>query len=133
MAGNKLFGVDIAAIVDKAMSASLLPATLTHITPGTRGADSTAGTQPTETTHAARGIVDEYSRGEIASTSDRTDGTMIVFGDKKILLIGDSISPTAEPESGDRIEIEGSTYSIIHVGRDPAKATYVCQSRRPSS
>lgn len=126
MAGNKLFGVDIAAIVDKAMSAGLLPVTLTHITPGTRGADSTAGTQPTETTHAARGIVDDYSRGEI-------DGTMIVFGDKKILLIGDSISPTAEPESGDRIEIEGSTYSIIHVKRDPAKATYVCQSRRPSS
>jgi hypothetical protein len=124
--GNKLFGVDIAGIIHGAMSSGLLPATLTHRTPGVRGADSTAGTQPNETTHTCRGFIDDYKKGEV-------DGTLVLVGDKKILLIGDSISPAVVPEPGDAITIEGEDYRITNpVERDPAAATYVCQGRRPS-
>ena len=123
MAGNRLFGVDIAGIVDKAISSGLLPATLHHTTPGTRTpGDPTAGVNSTELPYACRGIADDYSDHSI-------DGTIILVGDRKILLIGNSIAGGIVPQQNDGITIEGVRYTIINIKRDPAAATYLCQGR----
>lgn len=119
----KLFGVDIAAIIDGAMSSGLLPATLHSVTPGVRTpGDPTAGTNPTTADLACRGIQDDYNTNEI-------DGTLVRVGDRKILLIGNSIVGLVVPKPSDQITIEGTRYTVIRVERDPASATYLCQGR----
>lgn len=121
--GNILFGVDIASIVDGAISPGLLPATLHSITPGTRTpGDPTAGTNPTTTDHAGRGIIDDYDEKEI-------DGDVIRVGDRKILLIGNSIAGLTVPKPNDEVTIEGRRYTAVRVKRDPAAATYTIQAR----
>ena len=122
--GNKLFGVDIAKLVNQNMASGLLPAVLTKVTRGDRTSGSlTSGPEITTETYTARGFVEDYRDADI-------DGTSIKKGDRKILLLGDSIASGAVPEPGDSIYIEGRTYGIIGpVKRDPAAATYVCQGR----
>jgi len=66
--------------------------------------------------------VSDYRAGQI-------DGTLIQKGDRKVLLIAESGSAALVPSSGDRITVEGATYFIVSVGRDPAVATYPCQVR----
>lgn len=122
--GNRLFGVDIAGIIDKAMSQGLLPATLTKVTLGARTDGSlTSGKAKTETNYTCRGFIDEY-------TDKQMDGTIIKSGDRKIVLIGDSIQGGAVPDVDDFITIEGRRFQIVGpVKRDPAKAAYECQGR----
>lgn len=120
----KLFGVDIAAIIDSAMSGGLLDATLHSVTPGTRTpGDPTSGTQPTEVARSCKGMVDDYTDGQI-------DGMLVQVGDRIVLLIGNSIDGLAVPEPGDGVTIEGVRYFVVRVKRDPAAATYVCQARK---
>lgn len=100
--------------------------TLTKSTPGTRTAGAiSAGTNPTTATFTATGLVSDYKASQI-------DGTLIKQGDRQVTLFGASISNGAVPEPGDRITIDGETLTIVKggVGRDPAKATYLCQCRR---
>lgn len=127
----RLFGVDIAGEINKALGPGLLDATLTKVVAGTRtGGSLTAGTNPTTTTHTAKGFIDEYSdfqRG--GQTPGDEDNTLIQDGDRKVTLLGESIDPAAVPEAGDRVTIEGTEFRIIRVKRDPAGATYECQSR----
>lgn len=120
--GNNLFGANISGILAKALGPSFLAATLTKVTPGTRGSDLTAGTQPTSTGYAAKGIVSDYTLREI-------DGTSVLTQDKKILLLGDTIASGQVPSVGDRVTIEGKSYRVINVTRDPDAATYTCQGR----
>lgn len=120
----KLFGVDIAAIIDSAMSGGLLDATLHQTTPGTRTpGDPTGGTNPTTVDAACKGMVDDYADGEI-------DGTLVLVGDRKVLLIGNSIAGLLVPQPQDGVTIEGERYTVIRVKRDPAAATYLCQGRK---
>lgn len=119
----KLFGVDIAGEINKGMGSGLLDATLTKVTPGTRtGGSLTGGTNPTTTTHAAKGFIDDYQDTQI-------DGTIIQDGDRMVVLLGASIADSAIPTPGDRVTIEGSEFNIVRVKRDPAAATYTCQVR----
>lgn len=118
----KLFGVDIAKIANQALGKGLLPLTVTVYTPGTRTPGSlTAGTQPTSSTATGRGIIDDYDTRLI-------DGTRVQAGDRKVLILGDSIAPVV-PKPDDQVTIEGATYRIVRVARDPAAATYTCQVR----
>lgn len=124
MAGNKLFGVDIAKIVHQNMSKGLLPATLTKIVLGDRTAgDLTAGKAQTPTDYTCKGFVEDY-------TDKQMDGSIIQSGDRKIILIGDSIQSGVVPDVNDTITIEDRAYKIVGpIKRDPAKATYTCQGR----
>lgn len=100
--------------------------TLLKRTPGTRHPSAvSAGTNATEQTFAATGLVVDYRANQI-------DGTLIKAGDRKVMLFGASISGGAVPEPGNRITIDGETLTIVKdgVGRDPAKATYPCQCRK---
>lgn len=118
-----LFGLDIAAEVNNAISAAgnIAEATLVKVTPGTRTPGQlSGGTNPTRTSHAARGIRESITR--------RRPETLLQDTRAIISLLGASIAGGAIPETGDEIIIEGETFTIIGpVERDPAAALYVCQ------
>lgn len=122
--GNKLFGVDIAKLVHQNISKGLLAATLTKITLGARTSGSlTGGKAKTETAYTCRGFIEDY-------TDEQLEGSIVKKGDRKIILIGDSIESGAVPDVNDKITIESRTFQIVGpVKRDPAAATYECQGR----
>ena len=121
--GNKLFGVDISGIINQNIGPGVLAATLTKYTSGTRTTGQlTGGTNPTSEAYSCRGFIDRQA--------DRTsEGTLVDNGTVLILLVGDSISGGAiSPSTEDHIAIEGTTYAIKVIDRDPAAATYECVS-----
>jgi hypothetical protein len=122
--GNKLFGIDIAKLVHKNMSSMLLDAVLEKVVSGTRTSGSlTSGKNKTETEYTCKGFTDSFE-------DRRIDGTVIKRGDRKVLLIGDSIQSGAVPEVNDKVTIESKTYRILSImERDPAAATYVLHCR----
>lgn len=122
--GELFFGVDIAGTINENVSPGLpTVATLTKRITGTRTPGAlTDGTQPTTQTATGKVVVSDYCAGQI-------DGTLIKAGDRKVLFIAESMSPVLVPEAGDRVTVEGATYFIVSVGRDPAVATYACQVR----
>lgn len=117
-----LFGVDIAGVIAQAMGNGLLPATLIKTTAGERSSgEVTAGTNPSTSSTSCRGFIEDYKDYQLTSS-------LIKTGDKKITLLGGTLAGVV-PKPGDKITIESSTYNIIKVMRDPAAATYECQSR----
>lgn len=121
----KLFNVDISGLVNKYVAPGLLAATLTKVTPGTRTPGSlSAGTNPTTTDYTCRGCIVSKGTREFPQT-------LVADGTVTILLVGDSIASGAVPELNDRVTIEGATYQIDELDRDPAAATYtlVCSKR----
>jgi hypothetical protein len=83
----------------------------------------TSGKAKTETAYSCRGFVDNYKDSQI-------DGTIIKKGDRKVILIGDSIEGGAVPDVNDKVTIEGRTFTIVEVpDRDPAAATFTCHGR----
>lgn len=125
-----IFGADIAGAIFEAMGADLLPATLTRPIHGARDpANLTAGLtvygagDPQSASYPCRGFSDDYADGQV-------DGTLIMLGDRKILLLGKSLPDTVDPLPGDLIAIEGASWRVIAVKRDPAGATFECQVRR---
>lgn len=121
--GNNLFAADIAGKIAKALGPKLLSVKLTSVTPGTPTDGSlTSGANPTTKTAVGRGIIDSYEQSQI-------DGTVVQTGDKRVLILGDTLPSGRVPASGDRVEIEGSTYNVVAVERDPDAAAYTCQVR----
>lgn len=102
--------------------------TLIKVTPGTRGATLTAGTNPTETSHACSLWVSSYDDREI-------DGTSIRASDRQISILGATIEGDVVPAPNDKIVAEGVTYLIVGepggrgVKRDPVGAVYRCHAR----
>jgi hypothetical protein len=118
-----LFGVDIAGIIASEIGPGVLPAILIKVTPGIRGADSTAGINPSEQSFTGRGVIEEYM-------DDQIDGTLIKKGDRKVILITNTFAGLPVPEPTDKIIIESMNLIIVNpVKRDPAAATYTCQCR----
>jgi len=123
--GTKLFGVDIAAQINRGMGSGLPEITLRRETLGERDASNpTAGPAKATQTVRGRGCVDSYSDRERA-------GTDMQEGDRRISILGDSLSPATTPEPGDVISILGESVRIVDGGvtTDPARALFVCRSR----
>jgi hypothetical protein len=120
--GNPLFSVNISGIIKDVVGPGVLAATLTKFTPGTRTVGQlTGGTNPTNATYTCRGFIDSKD------VKDRAGGGLVAGGTVKIVLIGDTINGGATaPDNGDHITIEGATYLIDKLDRDPAAATYTC-------
>lgn len=125
--GNKLFGVDISGEIARNIGPGVLDATLTKSTPGTRTGNLTGGTNPTTTTFTGKGFID-------TQRVRFQDGSLVREGAKVVVLIGDTMKDSSGnlgvPEPGDRITIEGTTFTIPEGGRidrDPAAATYTCE------
>lgn len=121
---NKLFGLDIAKIVSDSIAGAggVLDATLTSVTPGVATDANPNLVTPTTTTHTCKGFVDDYKDSQI-------DGTIIKKGDRKVTLLGATIAPAVAPKTNDKVTIEGDTYDVQNVERDPAGATYELQVR----
>lgn len=122
---TKLFGVDIASEINKAMGPGLLPLQLLRRTPGARTSGATtSGTNPTSKSYPCRGFTDSYSDSQF-------DGTLIRRGDRKVLILGASLPSGITPRPGDAVVVPSEgTYEVVGIPeRDPAGATYVCQGR----
>lgn len=119
-----LFNIDIPKILNNALGPLVLSATLTKVSRSGRVDGSlTAGLTQTPTNYSCKGFVDNFRDGEI-------DGSLVKAGDRKVILLGASISGgSVRPEIGDIITIESETRSVVRVTRDPAAATYTCQVR----
>lgn len=114
-----LFGLDIAGIVDSAITAAggLMPATLTVVTTGTRTVGNlSSGTNPTSTTHTCRGVVLDRVRGEV--DVKRTAS--------QVGILGASLPAGVDPKPLDRVTIESIAYVIERTERDAAGAMHVC-------
>jgi len=126
----KLFGIDIAKEVASGISAAggVLDVTFTNYTRGTRSATQpTAGISTSATTFTAKGFVDDYTDRQI-------DGTQIQRGDRRVSILGGTISPAGAPQPGARVEVvdgESEVLTIVEGGvqTDPARALFVCQCR----
>lgn len=122
----KLFGVDIASILNKELAPGLLNGKLFSATAGERDPlDPTAGPQDAVLTeHSFKGIINTYTDKEI-------DDELILKEDRKILMVALSINPAIVPETGMRVQMSDNpgTWIIVRVTRDPASATYLCQAR----
>ena len=117
----KLFGVDIAKELSTAMSPGLLTAKLTKVTVTNPVATNTTEGGLTEKSYSCKGVISDYSETQV-------DGTLIQRGDRRVVLLGGSLPSTISPDTGDFIEIESGTFTVVQVFRDPAGATYTCQA-----
>lgn len=120
----KLFGLDIAKIVNDSMKAAggLPDGTLTRTTTGSRTAsDLTAGPSTSTTDYAFTGFLENLS-------TSRRSGTLVRQAGQYVTILGASLPEGIEPTTGDRITIEGQTFEVTEVPtRDPAAATYICR------
>ena len=117
----KLFNTDIAGIINKELGPLVLDLVVTKVTKGTRTAGSlTAGTQPTSVNYSGKGWTEGFKLGKY-------DESLVQSDDKKVIVLGSSI--TVVPEPNDEITIESFKYKIVGVERDPAGATYECHGR----
>lgn len=128
--GQELFGVDIAGIVADTMADGLMPVVVTRYTEGERQAGNLTGGRPrTPTTvEGIAGFWEDF-------TGDPPPGVELELGDRKAVLIGDTIPTGGHPRRNDAITIEDETlYMAKLLSRDPARAVYVylCRARRSS-
>lgn len=92
--------------------------------------DSSGTTTTTTAEYTCAGFVGEFSKNAVSEGLVQAD-------DSKILILQntleDSNGNTIEPEPGDRIKDDGTTYTIPEgegaVRKDPADATWTVQAR----
>lgn len=121
--GNDLFGANISGKIAAAMGPLLASMTVSKTMSGTRTpSDPSAGTNPVVTAYPCKGILDDYSASQF-------DGTIIKRGDRKALILGDTLPAGIIPEPSDLVGAEGATFTVVAVKRDPDAATYLCQVR----
>jgi hypothetical protein len=114
-------GVDMAGIL--AANLQVVEATLRKATATTRDPSNlSGGTHPTFTSWPCRGFIEDYKDGKI-------DGTLVKRGDRKATLMGATLAAGVVPMPNDEVTVEGRTYVVVAVFRDPAGATYGCQVR----
>lgn len=126
--GSELFGVDIAGLVADAMGGQLFPVTVTRYAEGDRDPDNLTGGRPKvpATVTGIEGFWEDFTR-------DPPPGVEVELGDRKAVLIGDTIPAGGHPLRNDAIEIEGQTLFMVQlISRDPASAVfvYLCRDRR---
>jgi hypothetical protein len=124
-------GIDVAALVAEHLGPRVLPAVLYKpgATPARDNNDPTAAAVPAAPTpYKARGFIEDFSPRSI-------DGTLIKVGDRKVILLGNTIEGGVEPEGGvnkDQVQIEGTLWNVqLVLSRDPAGATFTLQVRKP--
>lgn len=115
---------DIASLVSEGLEAADLPLdlTLTRTTAGTPDPDQPwVAVSDTETAYSCRGFEDTYSAYYLANQ-------LVQEGDRRIMIIAESLSVTPQP--GDRITSRGEIFTIVGpVKADPARALWECQCR----
>jgi hypothetical protein len=126
--GNQLFGVDIAGILLDAMGDGLFPVTIEREVEGDRDPDNLTGGRPVEPeTVEAIGFWEDFS-------GSPPPGVVIELGDRKLVLLGDSIPAGGQPRRNDKCTVHEdggdiSQFCVGPVSRDPAAAVYSFQCR----
>ena len=116
------FGLDLPAIVGAGLDSVAKDATLLVVTIGARNATSTKGLSVTKTSVPCRGYVEDFSESQI-------DGSLVTRKDRLVTLFASSLGSTV-PKERDEVTIEGDTYKIQRVSRDPAGIVYRLTVRR---
>ncbi len=118
-----IFGADIAGAIAAGLGDLVFDQVLIK-TVSTKDPANPTRQIKTEARHDCKGFVDNY-----AKENARGQGTRI--NDNKIVILGATLPAGVVPAPGDQIEAEGTTFTIQQDGvqRDPAGATYECQSR----
>lgn len=124
----KLFGLDIDKLVADGIkqAGGVLDVSFTNYVKGTRSATQpSGGTSSTPKKFTAQGFVEEYKDSQI-------DGEVVVRGDRKVVILGATVSPAGAPAPGATVTVDEETTTIVEDGvtSDPARATYVCQVRK---
>ncbi len=118
---SKLFGIDIAALVNKELAAAggVLDGRLTKTAPGSRTSGSlTGGTNPKETTYNFKGFMEKVSESRFAGQLQTVDGEVMS-------ILGASLPAGVEPEVNDKAMLEGREYELVKLlSRDPAATLY---------
>lgn len=126
--GNELFGVDIAGIVADVMGDGLFPVTITRYDRGDRDPDNlTAGRPATPETVECTGFWEDF-------TGMAPPGIVVEAGDRKLILLGDSVPAGGHPKRNDLCTVHEdmgdiSLYCAGPVSRDPAGAVFVYQCK----
>lgn len=85
-----------------------------------RTSDGRGGYRMTREDYTAKALVDDYSaflRGTLG----------IPAAERKLIILGASCSVTPIP--GDIVTVQGGSWEVIEVKRDPAAAAYECRSK----
>ena len=115
-----LFGIDIAGIVNQsiAQAGGVLDATLIKVDKGSRTSGSiTAGRQESQRPFACKGFIDDREL-------TRRESTLVQKTGRIVSLLGASLPEGIEPDTDDQVTIEGQTYEVLALKRDPAAAVY---------
>lgn len=129
MAGNELFGVDIAGIIDESLSEGLLAVTITRPAEGDRESGNLTGgrTRAPEPVDTVRGFWED-----ITTQFSVPPGVEVEADDRIAVLIGDTIPEGWVPRRNWAITIDELTLFVEHlISVDPAKAVYkfLCRDR----
>lgn len=118
-----IFGVDLAGLILEHLGPQVFAQVLTKSVRGEDPANSTK-TITVDTDYPCRGFIDEFK-------DEWVNGTTVKVNDRKIVILGASLPIGVVPEPGDKILAEGKSWTIVKEGvkRDPAAATYECQSK----
>jgi hypothetical protein len=122
--GNGLFGANISGIIAGVLGPQVLPVTITKSTPGARTPGNlTAGRTKTTRAFPCRGFWEDYTGPPPATIT-------LQLGDRKAILLGDTIPLGGIPQRGDTITIEGQSLFVWQLqSRDPDAAVYTFQCR----
>ena len=122
-----LFGLDIGGILRDAIGSAggLRPVTLVKVYTGSRvPGDLAGGTNADTVSYTTEGILEAGSDRDFTGT-----GWAMTRRQRAIVtVLGAPLTEAGvAPDVGDRVTIEGATYEIKIVDRDPAAATYSLQ------
>lgn len=131
--GTPLFGVDIAGIVADALGDGLPDVTITRMVEGDPDPDNlTGGPTLTPAEFTAKGFWEDF-------TGTPPPGVELELDDRKLVLIGDTISPGGVPQRNDKCTVheeagDVSLFAVKRLARDPASAvyTFLCRARQSS-
>lgn len=89
--------------------------------PSAQTSDGQGGfTTGSPVSHPCKALVDDFS-------DFRRSASGIPANDRKIIVLGATVSVV--PKVGHTITVEGRTWAVVAVSRDPAAATYELQAR----
>ena len=119
--GNNLFGANISGALASELGPLLPKVKLLKKSVSARTAGSlTSGRSTSYRGYTCRGILEAYDDTRFGGITETK------AGDRVILILGDTLPRGVVPTVDDRMEAEGSTFSIVGVSRDPDAATYTC-------
>lgn len=117
---SELFGIDIQGLVTDSLSGQLRPIFLTRTVKGIYDPILDEETETTET-YTTEGIAPSYS--SVAGRNEMLQAGLLRASEVPILMLAKPLG--TDPQTGDRLEIDGETYTITGViERDPSGSTW---------